>query len=146
MAGERLSPTRAERTLNFLSGRPGGCIGTAAPTAALEKRIRKSDCFRVEGRDGSSWPGQVKAGFKLSAVNRSSKTIQRGKSWPDLQRPVMADTALPESVPQAAARRFMGSRRTAVARSDLDLLRDLQGIIDLDAEVTDCGLKLGMAQ
>jgi site-specific recombinase XerD len=25
----------------------------------------------------------------LAAVNRSPKAIQRGKSWPDLQRPVM---------------------------------------------------------
>ena len=36
------------------------------------------------------WPGRAKAGFKLAAVNRSPKAIQRGKSWPDLQRPVMA--------------------------------------------------------
>ena len=42
------------------------------------------------GQDGRSWPGRAKAGFKLAAVNRSPKAIQRGKSWPDLQRPVMA--------------------------------------------------------
>lgn len=37
-----------------------------------------------------SWPGRAKTGFKLAAVNRPSKAIQQGKSWADLQRPVMA--------------------------------------------------------
>ena len=46
------------------------------------------------GQDGGSWPGRAKARFRLAAVNRSLKTIQRGKSWPDLQRPVMAGLRL----------------------------------------------------
>lgn len=45
-----------------------------------------------------------------------------------------------------AARRFKRSRQAAVPPSDLDLLRDLQGIVELDAEATDARLKLGMAQ
>ena len=40
----------------------------------------------------------------MAAVNRSPKAIQRGKSWPDLQRPVMADSTLWASSPIAAAR------------------------------------------
>lgn len=51
--------------------------------------------------------------------------------------PLEADPTLPAVRPSAAARRFMRSRRAAVPLSDLDLLRDLQGIIDLNAEVTD---------
>jgi len=54
---------------------------------------------------GSKWPGRAKAGFKLAAVNRSPKAIQRGKSWPDLQRPVMADSTLSPSSPLSDARR-----------------------------------------
>ena len=88
---------------------------------------------------GRNWPGRAKAGFELAAVNRSPKAIQRGKSWPDLQRPVMADTTLPASRRKAAARRVEGFLRAAAGtRSDFDLLRDLQGIVDLDTEVPDC--------
>ena len=51
----------------------------------------------------------------------------------------MADTTLPASRRKAAARRVEGFLRAAAGtRSDFDLLRDLQGIVDLDTEVPDC--------
>ena len=54
-------------------------------------------------------------------------------------RQQLADTTLPATRRKAAARRVEGFRRAAVgALSDFYLLRDLQGIVDLDAEVPDC--------
>ena len=54
-------------------------------------------------------------------------------------RPLLADTTLPASRRKAAARRVEGFLRAAAGtRSDFDLLRDLQGIVDLDTEVPDC--------
>ena len=52
---------------------------------------------------------------------------------------LLADTTLPASRRKAAARRVEGFLRAAAGtRSDFDLLRDLQGIVDLDTEVPDC--------
>ena len=56
----------------------------------------------------------------------------------------LADTSLPASRAKAATRRVEGLRRAAAQRSDLDLLRDLQGIVDLDSEVPDSRFQLGM--
>lgn len=39
-----------------------------------------------------------------------------------------------------------GAWRAARSSSDLDLVRDLQGVIDLDAQVPHCRLELGVAQ
>ena len=62
-------------------------------------------------------------------------------------RPLLADTTLSASVPEAAARSQNCSRRAAAtARLDLSLLRDFQGIVDLDAKVSDCRLQLGMTK
>lgn len=47
---------------------------------------------------------------------------------------------------RVAARRFKGPRQTSIPSSYFNLLRDLQGIVDFDAEVTDGALELGVAE
>ena len=59
-------------------------------TQAFSISSRRNDRYPDRLMTGRIWPGRAKAGFKLAAVNRPPKAIQRGKSWPDLQRPVMA--------------------------------------------------------
>jgi len=62
------------------------------------------------GQDGRSWPGRAKTGFRLVAVNRSSTTIQRGKSWLDLQRLVMAECVRSGWAPRSRRWRSGGGR------------------------------------
>lgn len=88
----------------------------------------------VRGRAAQVNPG----GFTTPARRPSvpHRTAGCGKSS---LRPLMADTTLPASRRKAAARRVEGFLRAAAGtRSDFDLLRDLQGIVDLDTEVPDC--------
>lgn len=88
---------------------------------------------------------RAKAGFKLAAVNQPFESTRHEKFRCNRHGQLMADTPLPASRPEAAARRPKPFGERPPSPSDLGLLRDLQGIIDLDAKVPDCRLKLGMA-
>ena len=102
-------------------------------------------CLDITPRNGAAsspsfrtYFGQNGQGAERMAAAQLERPFKR-QLYLQAERRVVADTTLPASRRKAAARRVEGFLRAAAGtRSDFDLLRDLQGIVDLDTEVPDC--------